>query len=332
MGKPHDKGNGQNRMHMSDNHRDEQRWKGLLPEFAPLPAPFVHLLFEYPDRFDFTAFPYNPQAPLFERLWVNTHTSRSNVFCYVLSVVLAERSGALDNRLSITWFHKAMERFDPLHQVSSRAKVTNWQTRKLLRTREFGVPEPNSASAALIMRSLSSWRRAWLPSEMDAGEPWFWVWGQQPGETEPRMYPLPLPPQTPANTLLWSSWPGAGWLPGWQMVREYGAISWAKTIQVRGQTLWNLSADEMAAWDADFVKKRQLDRQPPTALPGLQAAYGIDNEPYMLAKLHAAADDLLFLHGEALLFQTLERYYAKRLPPDFPSPTENGVSAIEPAH
>lgn len=302
---------------MNHDQRDKQRWEELLPEFAPLPAPFVRMFFANPERFNFSDFSYDPDASFFDRVWTSIQGQRGNVFGYVHTVVQAERSGALDHQLSIAWFLNAVKAFDLLHHDASRQKTANWQERNLLRTRSFGVPEPNSASALLIMRALSPQRRHWLPSSLDPDEPWFWVWGQQPGETTPRMYSFPLPPEIPANTLLWTSWPGAAWLPGWQMVREYGAISWAKMTQVRGQTFWGLSAKELAAWDQDFVERSQLERQPPTALPGLQAAYGLNQEPYMMAKLHAVADHLLFKLGEGFLFSSLERYYSKRMFPSF---------------
>jgi hypothetical protein len=303
--------------HLTMNSKKQLCWEDLLPEFAPLPAPFVKLLFTNPERFHFSDFFSGPNASFLDRFWTNIQGLRGDVFGYVHTAVQAERSGALDTQLSIAWFLNAVKAFDLLHHDASRQKAANWQERHLLRTRSFGVPEPNSASALLMMRALSSQRRHWLPSLLDSDEPWFWVWGQQPGETEPRMYPFPLPSHIPANTLLWTSWPGAAWLPGWHMVREYGALAWAKTVQVRGQTFWHLSVEDLAAWDRDFVERSQLERQPPTALPGLQAAYGLNKEPYVMAKLHAAADHLLFELGEARLFETLTYYYSKRPFPSF---------------
>ncbi len=312
-----------------------QRWQAFLPEFAPLPGAFVNLLFDHSERFNFAAFPSDPEAPLFDRIWAETQIMRGHVFGHVHSVVLAERSGALDDRLSISWFQKALKGFDPLHKEakdsldSLRSKVSNWQMRRLLRTQEFGVPEPNSASAVLMMRALSSWRRAWMPSEMGADEPWFWVWGQEPGKPEPQMYALPLPAETPPNTLLWTSWPGAAWLPGWQIISPYGALAWAKTVQFRGHTLWDLSMEELAAWDQPFVEGLQLERHIHISLPGLQAAYGLNDEPYQLARRHAIADALLFKRGEPLLFTSLQQYYAKRVPLSTPALPEQPVLDLQ---
>lgn len=308
-------------MHNNQSH-SQQRWQTLLPEFAPLPRAFVQYLFTHPERFNFSEFSYDADSSLFDRVWANTQFARGNVFGYVLAVVLAERSGALNDRLSISWFHKAMKGFDPLHEDSSRAKFTNWQTRGLLRTREFGVPEPNSASSLLMMRSLSSQRRSWLPSEIEANEPWFWVWGKGPTDEVQQMYPLPLQADIPPNTLLWTSWAGAAWLPGWKGVQQFGAIAWAGTLQLRGQTLWHLSEGELAAWDQQFVENAHLGIRQRAALPGFHMVYGIDDESYMLTRLDALADELLLRIGEPLLYQHLEHYYSKRLPPHDLVPTK----------
>ncbi|MEO7020570.1 MAG: hypothetical protein ABI234_10510 [Ktedonobacteraceae bacterium] len=312
----------------NDQHYHQPHWQKLLPEFAPLPHSFVEYLFTHPERFDLSAFSYDPDASLFDRVWANIQMMRGNVFGYVLSVVLAERSGALDTRLSISWFHKAMKGFDPLHEESSRATFTNWQTRGLLRTQEFGVPEPNSASSLLMMRSLSSQRRSWLPRSMDSHEPWFWVWGKGPTDETPQVYQIPLQADLPPHTLLWTSWGGAAWLPGWKSVRQVGAIAWAGTMPFRGQTLWHLSAEELAAWDHGFVENAQLGIQPHTALPGLHMAYGVNNESYRLARLNTLADELLSRVGEPLLYQHLERYYSRRLPPNALVPSEQ--SSLDP--
>ena len=74
----------------NDQCDSEQCWQELLPEFAPLPAAFVNLLFEHPERFNFSEFPYDPETPLFDRVWVKTQITRGHVFGHVHSVVLAE--------------------------------------------------------------------------------------------------------------------------------------------------------------------------------------------------------------------------------------------------
>lgn len=293
---------------------EKTRWQSLLPEFAPLSATLVQFLFEHADRFDLSAIAYDADAPLFDRIWANMQWERGKVYSYLSPIVLAGRAGTLDTRLSLRWFHTAMQGFDPLHEASSRQKFANWQTRGLLRSREFGIPEPNSAAALLLMRALSSQRRGWLPSSIDVEDPWFWVWGQQPGEKTPQMYPWPLPADLPANTLLWSSWAGVAWLPGWKAIRQDGAIAWAGTIHLHGQTLWQLSETEMAAWDREFVLQAPHIQREHFSLPGLQTAYGNGEEVYTLTRRDAQATELLFRLGEPRLYQHLTHYYSQRLP------------------
>lgn len=310
------KGRGSGMQGQNDPESRGPRWQHLLPEFAPLSAALVQFLFTYAERFNLSAFAYDGDASLLDRIWANVQWERGKVSNYLYPIVQAGRSGALDTRLSIRWFHTAMQAFDPLHEASSRQKFANWQTRGLLRSREFGVPDPNSAAALLLMRALSSQRRGWLPSAIDMEEPWFWVWGQQPEEEAPRMYPWPLPPDLPANTLLWSSWAGAAWLPGWKPIRQDGAIAWARTVQVHGQTLWQLSEAEMVAWDREFLAQVPRVKRENFSLPGLPTAYGNGEEAYLLTRLDALANELLFRLGEQRLYQHLAHYYSQRLPPD----------------
>jgi len=182
-----------------------------------------------------------------------------------------------------------------------------------LRSRGFGIPEPNSVAALLIMRALSPRQRDWLPGSMREDEPWFWVWGQGPAEEKPQMYPFPLPVHLAPHTLLWTTWGGAAWLDGWKGIRQYGAIAWASTIPFRSQTWWHLSAEHLAAWDRDFVEHAHLNGKHPLSLPGFPRT-SLDEDRYDLIRLHTLADELLVRIGEPFLYQHLERYYSQRVP------------------
>lgn len=299
---------------MNANQVDrKERWQHVLPEFAPLSFPLVKFLFAHSEKFDFVKFSYNENDTLFDQIWANTQITRGNVLGYVHPVMLAPTRAALDARLSITWFSKALQGFDPLHRYPPRQTIANWQTRNLLRTRGFGVPEPNSASALLVMRALSSLGRDWLPGDIEQKEPWFWVWGQKPGQVKPEIYPWPLPDNLDANIALYTTWRGAAWLPGWKSVRHYGAIAWSKTAQCRNHLCWNLSEAEMAAWDNDFVEGTHLIEQP-LSLPGFSMVQ-LENDEYDLLRLHALADELLSRIGEPLLYSHLKRFYSQRLLP-----------------
>lgn len=296
-----------------------------IAEFAPLSKP--HLLFflqQDPQSISSLFAPaYTARSPQeqLDWLWGTFVRTREIVYTYLAPFALAE-SAQGSVHLTTNWLQMAIRSTDPLSHLRSTPAdfvpelptMSLWKERGLIRG-EWNRPESNSAAALLMMRAMLLKRRRWLPSQIAPEEPWFWVWSLGPHDSEPVPCPIPLE-HPPRNRLLFSPWPLVGTLPGWKLIHKRGAYRWSNEISLNGKQLWDLSVDELRAWniplDLELEQLAQLQR-PYGKLPALTTA-----EQQLLEReyLHPFAEKLLATVGNARLNTHLERYYMM----DSPSP------------
>jgi hypothetical protein len=305
-------------------------WLHLLPEFAPLPQSFVDHLIHNPQRvrFERARFRHDPtqaQSDL-NQLWAVIQLAREPVLIYLDPFVFqTPRHRPTD--LSVGWIRTHFPIFDdaPLDskaKIPSRSTIGDWQSKQLLRNKRYGAFEENSVAALLMMRYLFHTRRDWLPVSQKEEEARFWVWGLAPQDLHPQCYPYPLPAGIAANTLLWSSWPGVSWEPGWRRVDHRGAIAWAKTLQFpeRGQWYWDLSEADLNAWDLSLTRTtlEAVDAVKADLFPGFPLGNPSNAQPCQddqIFLFHTLADLILVRYGTRILQRALTHYYTASVPP-----------------
>lgn len=151
----------------------------------------------------------------------------------------------------------------PAHKNTARERITGqtlsiWRERNLLRQHAWGQCDVQSAASVLIARQLDETReRGWLPSMIEHDEPLWWCYSQAApvdGQPSPILpCPVPLPPDLPPSTLLWTPWIGASWDPCWLQIGLFGAIRWAgATPGPHGLIRWNLSEADLKLWAPDL--------------------------------------------------------------------------------
>ncbi len=304
--------------------------KTLAPEFAPLPRPFlVHLLSQQTRYLDLPTHlfktPSSPAAFFLEQLWQQFNYCRNTTYTYLSPFAIAERLEK-NKHLTTRWLQETIATCHPLHKagkgnwedfVPSMQTVSDWYGRGLFRKEKWGTPKGNSASAIIIMRSMITKERGWLPAEMSMEESDFWVWGIGPGESIPMPYPYPPPSTLPSNTLLWSPWPLASLDEGWVSFNNRGAFRWAGTCLLNSKIYWDLSLEEMKIWDSQLEKHLHFEdlaaiQKEYLGLPSLSET---DRQAQTKMYLHAPASVLLNRVGLPTLFDHFNRLYTFNSPP-----------------
>ena len=172
-------------------------WKDHLAALAPLPEVFVEHIYNNPGALNLP----RSQQPLDQQIWQQIQHARRVVSYFLTPVVDSQE------RTSVDWFKQKFQMYSGKERTLPRTTVDDWQKRNLLRTTSHGVLEPNSIASVFMLRFLFlKDHRSWLPTRQKADSAWFYVWGLQPDDLIPRMYPYPLPDGLPGNTLLWSQW------------------------------------------------------------------------------------------------------------------------------
>lgn len=298
-----------------DEHQAARLCAQLIPEFAPLPKPFLsHLLQQNASYLSNRYLPLKktqqPEEAVLETLWQQFIYFRSVTYSYIAPFSFAEDI-ARDTRMSSIWLQQALTQAHP--PGPSIKTISDWHIRHLLHYRAYDVPDPNAAAALLILRHMLTKSRGWLPSLMDEGEPLFWVWGALP-RSAPIAYPISCIDTLPPHTLLWSPWPGAAFDRSWLLLPARGALRWAGTTVVNGLSLWNLSLEEIQLWQTpsslDLQTLEDLEKRTShfphlveTSRPDLNKVF-----------LHLVAEELLRRIGIPLLISHLDRFYGENAP------------------
>lgn len=292
----------------------EVRWQDFLPTLAPLPEAFVSHLYATPGAL---TLPRSPE-PLVDQIWQQIQRARQ-----LTSYLLLPAVDTMQDKVDVDWFRRNWQAFAKQDRLLPRTTSDEWVRKHLLRSLSFGALEPNSVAALFMMRYLVlKDYRLWLPKRQKANAPWFYVWGLQPDDQIPRVYPYPLPDDLPANTLLWSQWIGASWLPGWMRVPGIGALAWSKTTTVGDRWYWDISENELARWDHQLVRDASVARRSEIleAIYQSQSArsYPDVRQRYQRTRLHDLATLVLQQVGEPILAGCVQHYYTSDKSPTQP--------------
>ncbi|MGB8347080.1 MAG: hypothetical protein WCD86_19490 [Ktedonobacteraceae bacterium] len=224
-----------------------------LPDFAPLPFPFVqHLLATLnltPQELQRQVRSFRHSISTFMEPYVRIQVEQR----YPENQSKGKSDpGQEDLGITTGWLMKAITANSPGKRRIPLQTISSWHKRGLLRYRQWGLPDFSSAAALLIMRMLHSHIRGWLPSTMDTQEPHWWCWRQDTPDAPVIPCPYPLPDDLPASTLLWTPWPGAAWEPAWVSVGAWGAIRLAG-FPGRGTGQATFTRDILSQWDAELA-------------------------------------------------------------------------------
>jgi hypothetical protein len=219
----------------------------LAPLFAPLPIPVAdHLVLRLQRKQHLTA-----QAAR-ELLLKEVREKRPTVY-FSMRPFVNNTLGQIPEvhlRFSSGWLLRTLSLHSPGKKPLLPQTLSHWHGRGLLRYREYGLPDYDSAAALLIARLIDQGERNFLPSKIGAEEPLWWCWRQDSPQAPVQPCPVPLPPGLLPSTLLWTPWAGASWDRAWTAIgRELGAIRWARPEK----SLWTLSPEEIALWDPELT-------------------------------------------------------------------------------
>ena len=284
------------------SEREMQRLIGIAPYMAPLNLPSIRLLQKLLED-------NSPNLELFsitnrEEISVRTEAFRHIFLLHRESIyeILEPCVGYNPPQLDTAWFRENFtllsspiraheEKYEPPTQT-----VHNWRKKHLVRDLAWDKPDPNSVAMMFLLYAMQGRQKFWYPACIQETEPYFWVFALKPGETSWTPCPIPVPKDIPPNTLLFSPWPGAGWLPSWWVVGDQFAMAWARTIAFGEQVLWGLTAAEIAQWDASL-----LQDLPDYTSSGISFSSLLQRERTMAQILHTRGEDLLQRLGKKLI-------------------------------
>jgi hypothetical protein len=244
----------------------------IYPLLAPLPVPMAEHLVRRLERRRKSS-----PAASWDTLAREVAQRRKDIYRYMAPYVLgrAAHRGEVESRYSTGWLLRTLQMHAPGKKPVPPQTLSYWTSRGLLRFREHGVPDYDSAAALLISRTIDQGERNWLPSVISEQEPRWWCWRQDGPDAPVVACPVPLPANLPDETLLWTPWPGAAWNREWLLVGQLertfahlGAIRWAGIKKSRmGTDIWNVSWEALEGWQPDLAPLISAIRRKYTDLP-----------------------------------------------------------------
>lgn len=155
----------------------------------------------------------------------------------------------------------------------SHETISRWRTTGLLRYRKDDYPDPDSAIAMLILRSLTAEKtHAWTPKVPEQGGFWeeaFWTcWRQDAPDAPIQTCTVPLPADLPRHALLWTTYLGASLTsPDWLRIGELGCCRWAQTKTAQQTHVWDINQQDLARWGIETTAyQKELDNDAPLTL------------------------------------------------------------------
>ena len=227
-----------------------------MPRFAPLPIPTVlHLLKQQHKHLKKMGGASSPEE-LDHMAWVllekKVREKRESIYAYLDPLVRSSQVGS-KTELSTTWIRRVLTAYTPGKKNVPVQTLSLWRERNLLRYREWGRPDPDSAAALLLARMVDERIRNWLPTTLE-DEAYWWCWRQDTPESSPVPCPVPLPNDLPPTTLLWTPWRGAAWDPHWMKVgNNLGAIRWARAVIENQHLRWVITEQDLQCWDPEVA-------------------------------------------------------------------------------
>ena len=246
-----------------------------FPQFAPLSTPFVKLLLEHQDVTPLhitTAISIQEQLEQTSRhlqgIWAmleqRVHEKRQRTYSLMTPAVHIDFATG-EQYVLPSWLRETLSSLMPVSQKNPKKELITpqalsvWNDKNVLRHRAWGQLEAQSTATVITARQLDETRaRFWLPSVVDANEPYWWCYSQAvpingiPAPIVP--CPVPLPQNISPSTLLWTPWSGASWDPRWLQLGYLGAIRWAgASIDGQGRIQWGMSESDLKKWDPEVV-------------------------------------------------------------------------------
>ncbi len=228
-----------------------------MPLLAPLPIPTVLHLFKwqrkYLKKYARALAPEELDQAAWFLLEEKVREKRDAVSTLMNPLTQAEQLSR-EPGLSTAWLLQALSAHMPGQQPVPSQTLSLWRERKLLRYREWGRPDAESAAALLLARMVDERIRNWLPTTIGEAEPHWWCWRQDTPEMVPIPCPTPLPADLPLSALLWTPWVGATWDRHWLKIGTgRGAIRWAGAVSEQRCVRWTISQQEIQRWDPEVA-------------------------------------------------------------------------------
>ena len=201
-----------------------------LPDLAPLSAPLVRHL--------------QAQGALTSALLAELPSLRHQVYQELQPFVA---QGQLSERA----FLAVLQAGASLNATPTRQHLAGWRARGLLRLAAPDSLEPQTAAGLLLaLRLIASAHLDSLPTTLPLTEPMWSCWRQDSPAADPVACPMPLPAELPPTALVWTPWPGAEWLAGWQACGRgavYIPATLNNTIIMSAFQVWQVP-DLASAW------------------------------------------------------------------------------------
>jgi hypothetical protein len=228
--------------------------QSLYPLYAPLPVPMVeHLLIRL-----MRAKRASSPSMAWDVLRNEVQEKREMAFFSMDPFVQPrslqrERHIPREGAYSTAWLLQTLTNHTPDKVPILQDTLSKWHKRGLVRYREHGVPDYDSAAALFLVRMIDRGERNFLPSRIKDEEPYWWCWRQDTPTAPVIPCPVPLPPSLPPSALLWTDWAGASWSAPWVKIgASRGAIRWAGVMKIRQeQERWALTTADLTRWDQE---------------------------------------------------------------------------------
>jgi len=223
------------------------------PEVAPLSPLFGAYAF---NRFGVLIEQEEGALPFHEltrRFIEEIQSLRGMIFRYLDPFVLSrQRPVPHSQKLTRNLLLQELAVYSPDMRPVPHQTYSVWLKRGFIRHEEFGTPEPDSAAALLILRSLLAHQKRFLPERTDGEQQWL-CYVQTAPDAPIAHLPIGAIGSLPPGALCWTPWPGAVWREGWKLIggdnAPLGCIRFAGTKRERGALWWSVPFAELKNWD-----------------------------------------------------------------------------------
>jgi hypothetical protein len=221
-------------------------------DIAPLPVPLAEYQLQRLKR----QHEHTNKDTLLQHLLAEVRDARETAF-EVMDDFVRNRNLHVspELRLSTEWLVRNLAAYDPANTMPA-ATYKNWQRRGIIRMDAHGKPRPSSAAATLIVRMMDPQKENIFPESLVPSEPDYWCIVITAPSSAPQLLPVDLIHLLPPAAVVLTPWAGASWsdTPArWHLIGEnekhVGAIRFAGTKYVRGQLWWDLTLQDLMAWD-----------------------------------------------------------------------------------
>jgi len=217
----------------------------LYPAFAPLPAPMAdHLLLLEVRQYRHRPSKRPASQEMVKAVLERISRARPLVYEYLRPFVAADKKrqqrGESRSFPNPEWLLETLAQYTPQPVRNSEATLDFWQKKGLLRREKTrGLLDITSVAALLIARlAEENLQRSWLPSFLEATEPYWWWYGRASPHASIQAIPVPFAPGLPGSLVVWTPWQGAMWENHWQSIEGDYLYRWAAAPTVQDLLVW----------------------------------------------------------------------------------------------